>query len=447
MTATIAPITTTRIAQPRSDTASILRPDRAGDAPSFAEVLAGQAETDSATQAEVSDENTEKKQQESSEPEADPGEGSESVQSESPQNGAVEPESTGLASVVVGSAREADAAVATIRGVERELTHAATVDLARLARDKLVAEPIQVPIKNPGKFPAGSGAPLTPPPTHPNLSPSSGGTMPPNPGVDPDPAGADAPRPDPRAGSANDRFRAAGPDAAVKGYVEPAKAEAARGQAIPRQETVANPVANGRAELLTRLTGSAEAARGAIAGVDRAGSQTIDRDARPGRANHSSQDLTPRATREQVLASVQRGLASVLTQGGGRMTVVLRPEQLGEVRVRMEAKDGVINARLSANTEAARQTLESGLESLRAALESRGMRVESLEIDAPDPKADGQARTDAEARGGWGGGRHHRESGSNQHAPAHARGEHPAPGAESPATRGIWTDIGIDAIA
>jgi flagellar hook-length control protein FliK len=140
------------------------------------------------------------------------------------------------------------------------------------------------------------------------------------------------------------------------------------------------------------------------------------------------------------------------------MTVVLRPEALGEVRVRLEAKDGVVNARLSATTDAARRTLESGLETLRAALEARGVRVESLRIDPPDHQAADQSaqagRADADARG------------TDQHQHRQHNADHQTPGPHGPRAdsqdgasaagndaspeypgRGIWTELGIDAVA
>lgn len=443
MNATAASITS-RIAQPRADAASFLRPDRADGAPSFAEVFGERTEAESLAAEDASAEDTTQDAEESADPDnAQDSEGDqtdEQTGDEASKSSRQEAGEAGQA-VPAPTAQHAGAAAATIRGVKRELTHAATVDLAQLARDELVAEPVKVQIKTPGKFPGGSGPALTAAPPHPNRSASTG-PPPSQPGVRPDPAGAEPPRPDPKTSLRADTPRTTGPEAAVAASVEPARAEAARTQAAARPEPQPSPVLVGRSELLTRLTGSAEAARGAIAGVDRVQGQTIDRDVRQGRPNTAA-DPTPRATREQVLASVQRGLASVLTQGGGRMTVVLRPEQLGEVRVRMEAKDGVVNARLSATTEAARQTLESGLDTLRTALESRGIRVESLVIDAPDPQATGQERADADGRTGG----QQTPQDQNRRAPGHPRPGTTDTEPEAPITRGIWTEIGIDAVA
>jgi flagellar hook-length control protein FliK len=494
MTATIVPITTSRIAQSRADAASILRPDRVEGAPSFAEVLAEQTEPEAQASTDSSPDDAASARDDPAESqEQDPAGRDEQETSEVLRDKASEPservaggeksasvpvvqapdavDSQERDSAVTGEQETAevlrakppepsekvavgeksagvpvvqapDAQAATIRGVKRELTHAATVDLAQLALDELIAEPVTASAKIPGKFPGGPGPALTSAPSHPNLFTSEGPPAP-APQTRPEPVGVGPPRPNPHAGHRTEPSRSIGLETAMPMSAEPARAEAARTQASSRSE--AQPGSNlvGRTELLTRLTGSVEAARGAIVGVDRAGYQTIDRDLRSGRTAPTTQAPALRASREQVLASVQRGLASVLTQGGGRMTVVLRPEQLGEVRVRMEAKDGVVSARLSATTEAARQTLESGLDLLRASMESRGIRVESLTIDATEPQPGAHTRSDADA----GGGRQHAERESGAQTPQNSRARIPDNEAETPSVQGIWTEYGIDAVA
>jgi flagellar hook-length control protein FliK len=448
MNATAASITS-RIAQPRAEAASVLRSDRAEGAPSFADLFAERSGLESAAPEDTTAEPTVQDAEEDADPDSAPSDEAEQPEdtaedqpSQTARQNAGESSADAGRTVAVSVAQHADAAAATIRGVKRELTHAATVDLAKLARDELVAEPIKIPTKPPGKFPGGPGPALTAAPPHPNLSAGTGST-PPEPGVRPEPVGTEPPRPEPRATQRTDTARPTGQEMAVAASAEPARAEAARTQATARPEPQTGPVLVGRSELLTRLTGSAEAARGAIAGVDRAGGQAIDRDPRAARSNLTTPDPTPRATREQVLANVQRGLASVLTQGGGRMSVILRPEQLGEVRVRMEVKDGVVNARLSATTEAARQTIESGLDTLRAALESRGIRVESLHVDVPDPQSGGQPQANPDTRGG----RHHQQQEHRPDASADTRVHTQDAVPETAVTRGIWTEVGIDAVA
>jgi hypothetical protein len=70
------------------------------------------------------------------------------------------------------------------------------------------------------------------------------------------------------------------------------------------------------------------------------------------------------------------------------------------VEVDLSIRDGVVNATMSAENETARDLLGSELDRLRAMLEQRGLRVESLEIvsDPAEPEARGGADADRGSR-------------------------------------------------
>jgi len=358
----------------------------------------------------------------------------------------------------------AAAAEFTTESIARELTHAATVDVSRVARRELVdpkhSEKYKTLHHQDGPFRAGDPGPFR-----------SGTTQR---GASQDAAQTPAPSGQVLSGQREPEATAlpmnqirppqppTPPEAPAVQNAAPPGADAARASAVAARapvakvetpEPVAAPVA--RAGLLERLTGSAEAARGAVAALDRGGLQRTLAEPAAGRPAPLPGGQLAGNTRDAVLNSVQRGLASVLTQGGGRMTVVLRPEALGEVRVCLEAKDGVVNARLAATTDAARRTLESGLESLRAALEAKGVRVESLKIDPPDqgqsaPQNSGGDRTNADGRGTHDPGGRERSTGPRASHAASDRetAEETGIEASTPTTaRGIWTELGIDAVA
>lgn len=466
MNATTAPDIPSRIAQSRQVPAPVLRSDRLQGVPSFANTLAERAGSGSSIARGKPEQVSREDPGEPRDPpdaevggvaasdHAGPSENASQMETplsdeaEIPGPMAVASDPDAATAIEPSTSIEA---VLGVRGIIRELTHAATVDLAQLAGDELVsAESSKLPVKTLGKFPGGSDAPLTAAPTHPHLSGSAGGGTSPQSGADSGQTGADAAKASMRVMQEVEPVRPAIPDGGVTNSTEPARAEAVRvqggvvGGGAIRSDQAAPSAVSGSVELLTRLTGSAEAARGAIEGVSGAGGEAVNRDARAVRTGGVPAGMNTRAAREQVLTSVQRGLASMLTQGGGRMTVVLRPEQLGEVRVRMEAKDGVMNARMSASTEAARQALEAGLDSLRAALESRGVRVESLEIEMHETSGDERARLDADGRGG---GHHSHRHGSERGPGNRERADGPVRGEAAPSTQGIWTEIGIDAVA
>jgi flagellar hook-length control protein FliK len=104
------------------------------------------------------------------------------------------------------------------------------------------------------------------------------------------------------------------------------------------------------------------------------------------------------AEAEAALGKVQRGLASLVNAKGGQMTLRLTPDALGEVRVHLKLRDGVVSARVEATQESARGLLEHGVDRLRAALEARGLKVDSLEVQQwTDPRGAEGARMDQHA--------------------------------------------------
>lgn len=209
-----------------------------------------------------------------------------------------------------------------------------------------------------------------------------------------------------------------------------------------------------RVVLLERLGESAQTRRGAITAVDRIVSGP---GVRPEGTTPASGGPVPLGKAvipsDTVLAPVQRGLAAMLNQGGGKMTVVLRPEQLGEVRLVMHAKDGVVSVRLEATTETARRTLENGLSDLRAALEARGVRVESLSVDIPyqlSTDNGGQGHAISADSGGGDRGLDRDRGSHNSGTPGYAAELRTGEPGDEPAAAGhtgIWTELGIDAVA
>ncbi|GAX90527.1 flagellar hook-length control protein FliK [Effusibacillus lacus] len=73
--------------------------------------------------------------------------------------------------------------------------------------------------------------------------------------------------------------------------------------------------------------------------------------------------------------------ASVLERGGTHeMRITLMPEGLGEVQVRIVEQSGQLTVQLSADTQYARNLLDSGMGMLRQQLESQGLQVNRTEV-------------------------------------------------------------------
>ncbi len=70
-----------------------------------------------------------------------------------------------------------------------------------------------------------------------------------------------------------------------------------------------------------------------------------------------------------------------LKNGGGEVNVELKPEGLGQVRLRVSLEDGQINVRMLTESDAAKRLLEKGLDELRADLTAQNLKVETMTVD------------------------------------------------------------------
>ncbi len=87
-----------------------------------------------------------------------------------------------------------------------------------------------------------------------------------------------------------------------------------------------------------------------------------------------------RSSKQHVPAQVSRALAQIVSQGGGKTTLRLNPRSLGQVRIDVQMKQGVVSAQLRAEHRQAQDLLRSSISVLRAALEKCGVSVERLEV-------------------------------------------------------------------
>lgn len=82
----------------------------------------------------------------------------------------------------------------------------------------------------------------------------------------------------------------------------------------------------------------------------------------------------------KVEAQVARGLAAALQQKEGKVTLRLAPEALGRLKIDLAISADRVTAHISTQTEQARRLLKDNVDSLRAALEARGLGVERIEV-------------------------------------------------------------------
>lgn len=154
-----------------------------------------------------------------------------------------------------------------------------------------------------------------------------------------------------------------------------------------------------------------------------------------------------------VPAAALRGLAAALRQGGGTVTMRLAPEALGSLKVQITTHESKIIARFEASTDQARRLLSEHVESLRSAMESRGLTVDRIVIErsqgwTPEGAGSWESRNDRPSGGAgmpeesqpWNGGgqdpghpdHHQGQDGPHAELPGHGR-----PGEADSALRGV----------
>ncbi|MBU5476221.1 flagellar hook-length control protein FliK [Eubacterium sp. MSJ-21] len=83
----------------------------------------------------------------------------------------------------------------------------------------------------------------------------------------------------------------------------------------------------------------------------------------------------------QVVDEIRLNLSKDVTS----MTLQLNPEQLGKVQIHVSTKNGVMQAQIIAENEAAKAAVESGLTVLKEAFENQDLKVEAIEVMVGTP--------------------------------------------------------------
>jgi flagellar hook-length control protein FliK len=99
-----------------------------------------------------------------------------------------------------------------------------------------------------------------------------------------------------------------------------------------------------------------------------------------------SEDSAPPSVASQAI----RGLAAMVNQRGGSMTMRLDPPELGQLRVQMTIVGGNVTAEFTAGTQQTQALLDRHMTALRASLEGQGLTVERLTVHATPAAASTQ---------------------------------------------------------
>lgn len=103
-----------------------------------------------------------------------------------------------------------------------------------------------------------------------------------------------------------------------------------------------------------------------------------------------------------VTRQVSQQMASIVRSGANSLTLNLKPAHLGSVNMEISMKDGSLQATLTADSVAAKHTLEAGLDMLRDQLNQQGIKIDRIEV-AVNANADQQQQQQTAQAGGQSG--------------------------------------------
>lgn len=138
-------------------------------------------------------------------------------------------------------------------------------------------------------------------------------------------------------------------------------------------------------------------------------------------------------------AQVSRGLEAALRQNGGSVTIRLKPETLGALKIDLQIAHGSVAARLEASTPEARELLNKHMATLRTALEAKGFSVRSIEVQVPSAPSGGEAN--AEFNRSFSGQSQSHSQDAHAGANGHASGRREDPGGDP------WNNQTFDPLA
>lgn len=139
-------------------------------------------------------------------------------------------------------------------------------------------------------------------------------------------------------------------------------------------------------------------AAGAVGGSESKGAQVLSGPA----GMMIERPLATPQDEQENMRELMRQSQLVLKQGGGEIKMDLKPEGMGQVRLKISVDDGQVNVQMLTESDAAKRLLEKGLNELRADLTAQNLKVESMKVDIGremqrhmDQQADEQARQQA----------------------------------------------------
>jgi flagellar hook-length control protein FliK len=120
---------------------------------------------------------------------------------------------------------------------------------------------------------------------------------------------------------------------------------------------------------------------------------SVDRAAAPAASASPSASPLDRL-REMAGSELLKASTFLLKDGGGEIRLVLKPESLGSVRIRMNMVDNKIEGRIVVDSSTVKAVFDANLDSLRRALTAEGFSTGSLQVSVGGQNTDADPRKD-----------------------------------------------------
>lgn len=82
----------------------------------------------------------------------------------------------------------------------------------------------------------------------------------------------------------------------------------------------------------------------------------------------------------QIVDQIVEQIRVNINEANTSMEMQLYPEHLGRIQIHVISKDGVMTAKIAAETETARQAIEAGLNNLKESLQNQNLKVDAIEV-------------------------------------------------------------------